>query len=146
MPPTSSMAIVARASSSGNGKPYLSTVATNFSTPPSIFLKPWYASIGPITTRMASSAAPLGSAPPANGNRIGPKCMATPFVASPNTSRLGSLPQLPCPAVLLGNPLVRLGCRIVRVHDVAGTVRVVRMVERILEAEAAEGLLTGAGA
>ena len=28
------------------------------------------------------------------------------------------------------------GCRIVRVHDVAGTVRVVRMVERILEAEA----------
>ena len=27
------------------------------------------------------------------------------------------------------------GCRIVRVHDVAGTVRVVRMVERILEAE-----------
>ena len=31
------------------------------------------------------------------------------------------------------------GCRIVRVHDVAGTVRVVRMVERILEAEAAAG-------
>ncbi|HKY75636.1 MAG TPA: dihydropteroate synthase [Acidimicrobiia bacterium] len=31
------------------------------------------------------------------------------------------------------------GCRIVRVHDVAGTVRVVRMIERILEAEAAEG-------
>jgi dihydropteroate synthase len=30
------------------------------------------------------------------------------------------------------------GCRIVRVHDVAGTVRVVRMIERILEAEAAE--------
>jgi dihydropteroate synthase len=29
------------------------------------------------------------------------------------------------------------GCRIVRVHDVAGTVRVVRMVERILEAEVA---------
>ncbi|HZI39242.1 MAG TPA: dihydropteroate synthase [Acidimicrobiia bacterium] len=29
------------------------------------------------------------------------------------------------------------GCRIVRVHDVAGTVRVVRMVERILEAETA---------
>jgi len=29
------------------------------------------------------------------------------------------------------------GCRIVRVHDVAGTVRVVRMVERILGAEAA---------
>jgi dihydropteroate synthase len=28
------------------------------------------------------------------------------------------------------------GCRIVRVHDVAGTVRVVRMVERILEAHA----------
>ena len=28
------------------------------------------------------------------------------------------------------------GCRIVRVHDVAGTVRVVRIVERILEAEA----------
>jgi dihydropteroate synthase len=28
------------------------------------------------------------------------------------------------------------GCRIVRVHDVAGTVRVVRMVERILEAQA----------
>ncbi|MGH9010858.1 MAG: dihydropteroate synthase, partial [Acidimicrobiia bacterium] len=28
------------------------------------------------------------------------------------------------------------GCRIVRVHDVAGTVRVVRLVERILEAEA----------
>jgi dihydropteroate synthase len=27
------------------------------------------------------------------------------------------------------------GCRIVRVHDVAGTVRVVRLVERILEAE-----------
>ena len=32
---------------------------------------------------------------------------------------------------------VNHGCRIVRVHDVAGTVRVVRMVERILEAEAA---------
>ena len=31
------------------------------------------------------------------------------------------------------------GCRIVRVHDVAGTVRVVRMVERILEAETAAG-------
>jgi dihydropteroate synthase len=31
---------------------------------------------------------------------------------------------------------VRHGCRIVRVHDVAGTVRVVRLVERILEAEA----------
>jgi dihydropteroate synthase len=31
------------------------------------------------------------------------------------------------------------GCRIVRVHDVAGTVRVVRMIERILEAEAAAG-------
>jgi dihydropteroate synthase len=31
---------------------------------------------------------------------------------------------------------VSRGCRIVRVHDVAGTVRVVRMVERILEAEA----------
>jgi len=30
---------------------------------------------------------------------------------------------------------VSRGCRIVRVHDVAGTVRVVRMVERILEAE-----------
>ena len=29
------------------------------------------------------------------------------------------------------------GCRIVRVHDVAGTVRVVRLVERILEAESA---------
>jgi dihydropteroate synthase len=28
------------------------------------------------------------------------------------------------------------GCRIVRVHDVAGTVRVVRLVERILEAKA----------
>jgi dihydropteroate synthase len=28
------------------------------------------------------------------------------------------------------------GCRIVRVHDVAGTVRIVRLVERILEAEA----------
>jgi dihydropteroate synthase len=28
------------------------------------------------------------------------------------------------------------GCRIVRAHDVAGTVRVVRMVERLLEAEA----------
>ena len=28
------------------------------------------------------------------------------------------------------------GCRIVRVHDVAGTVRVVRLVERLLEAEA----------
>jgi dihydropteroate synthase len=30
---------------------------------------------------------------------------------------------------------VSRGCRIVRVHDVAGTVRVVRMIERILEAE-----------
>jgi dihydropteroate synthase len=38
------------------------------------------------------------------------------------------------------------GCRIVRVHDVAGTVRVVRMVERILEAEAIAGLSSGAGA
>jgi dihydropteroate synthase len=31
------------------------------------------------------------------------------------------------------------GCRIARVHDVAGTVRVVRVVERILEAETAAG-------
>ena len=31
------------------------------------------------------------------------------------------------------------GCRIVRVHDVAGTVRVVRLVERILEVEASGG-------
>ena len=30
------------------------------------------------------------------------------------------------------------GCRIVRVHDVAGTVRIVRIVERLLEAEAAQ--------
>jgi dihydropteroate synthase len=36
------------------------------------------------------------------------------------------------------------GCRIVRVHDVAGTVRVVRLVERLLEAEAEAG--AGAGA
>ncbi len=35
------------------------------------------------------------------------------------------------------------GCRIVRVHDVAGTVRVVRTVERFLEAEAEAG--AGAG-
>jgi dihydropteroate synthase len=41
---------------------------------------------------------------------------------------------------------VRRGCRIVRVHDVAGTVRVVRMVERILEAEAAEDPSGGSGA
>ena len=34
------------------------------------------------------------------------------------------------------------GCRIVRVHDVAGTVRVVRVIERILEAEA---VVPGAG-
>jgi dihydropteroate synthase len=38
------------------------------------------------------------------------------------------------------------GCRIVRVHDVAGTVRVVRMVERILEAEAAAEPSSGATA
>lgn len=40
------------------------------------------------------------------------------------------------------------GCRIVRAHDVAGTVRVVRMVERILEAraEADPESQTGAGA
>ena len=38
------------------------------------------------------------------------------------------------------------GCRIVRVHHVAGTVRVVRMVERILEAEAAEDPSAGSGA
>jgi dihydropteroate synthase len=38
------------------------------------------------------------------------------------------------------------GCRIVRVHDVAGTVRVVRMVERILEAEAAADPSAGASA
>lgn len=31
------------------------------------------------------------------------------------------------------------GCRIVRVHDVAGTVRVVRTIERVLEAEVAAG-------
>ena len=37
------------------------------------------------------------------------------------------------------------GCRIVRVHDVAGTVRVVRMVERILEAQAAEDPSAGSG-
>jgi len=101
MPPTSSMAIVARASSSGNGKPYRSTVVTNFSTPPSIFLKPWYASIGPITTRTASNAAPDGSGPLANGKRIGPRYM-------------GALPSvfgLPCPAVPIGNPSLRLGDR-----------------------------------
>jgi len=38
------------------------------------------------------------------------------------------------------------GCRIVRVHDVAGTVRVVRMVERILEAEAAADPSAGSSA
>jgi dihydropteroate synthase len=36
------------------------------------------------------------------------------------------------------------GCRIVRVHDVAGTVRVVRMVERLLEADM-EARRAGAG-
>jgi dihydropteroate synthase len=44
---------------------------------------------------------------------------------------------------------VRRGCRIVRVHDVAGTVRVVRLTERLLEAhaeaEAEAGAGTGAG-
>ena len=39
---------------------------------------------------------------------------------------------------------VSRGCRIVRVHDVAGTVRVVRMVERILEAQAAQDPSAGA--
>jgi len=40
------------------------------------------------------------------------------------------------------------GCRIMRVHDVAGTVRVVRLIERILEAEAeaAAGSSGGGGA
>jgi len=105
------MTIVARASSSGNGKPYRSTVATNRPTPPSSFLYPWYASIGPITTRTASKAAPEGSGPLANGNRIGPTCMRSPSVASPNKSRLRSLRQLPSPAVPFGNPALRLGSR-----------------------------------
>lgn len=104
------MTIVARASSSGNGKPYRSTVATNFSTPPSIFLYPWYASIGPITSRMASSAAPDGNAPLTNGKRIGPKCTALSLRSRPR-SRLEVARQLPCPAVSIGNPALRLGSR-----------------------------------
>ncbi len=111
MPPTSSMAIVARANKSGSGKPSRSTVATNFSTPPSSFLYPWYASIGPITRRIASKAAPEGRVPLTNGNLIGPRCMWSPFVAFPNKSRPGSLPQVPCPAVPVGNLSLRLGSR-----------------------------------
>jgi hypothetical protein len=41
IPPTSSIMIVARASSSGSGKPSRATVATNFPTPPSSLRQPW---------------------------------------------------------------------------------------------------------
>jgi dihydropteroate synthase len=103
--------IVARASSSGNGNPYRSTVATNLSTPPSIFWYPWYASIGPITSRTASRAAPDGNAPLTNGKRIGPNCTALSLQCRGPRSRLGVPCQLPSPAVPIPNPTLRLGSR-----------------------------------
>jgi dihydropteroate synthase len=50
------------------------------------------------------------------------------LLSAPDAHRVPSLT-----AVAYG---VSHGCRIVRVHEVAGTVRVVRLIERILEAEA----------
>ena len=70
--------------------------ATNCSTPPSIFLYPWHASIGPMTSRMASSAAPEDSGPLTNGKRIGPPCMRSPF-SSYLTDRGPVLPRITLP-------------------------------------------------
>ena len=109
MPPTSSMTMVARASSSGSGNPSRATVATNFPTPASSLRYPWYASIGPMTSRMASSAAPDGSGPLTNGIRRGPRRMSgSPF--GPSGGSAAPSP-IPCPAVLVGNPSLRLGPR-----------------------------------
>ena len=66
------------------------------------------------------------------------------LLSASNKTFLGVLLDLPIdarrtPSLTAAAYGVAHGCRIVRVHDVAGTVRVVRLVERILEAEAANG-------
>ncbi|HYH50730.1 MAG TPA: dihydropteroate synthase [Acidimicrobiia bacterium] len=63
------------------------------------------------------------------------------LLSASNKTFLGVLLDLPvdarrAPSLAAVAYGVAHGCRIVRVHDVAGTVRVVRVIERILEAEA----------
>jgi dihydropteroate synthase len=62
------------------------------------------------------------------------------LLSASNKTFLGVLLDLPldarrAPSLTTVAYGVRHGCRILRVHDVAGTVRVVRLVERLLEAE-----------
>jgi dihydropteroate synthase len=62
------------------------------------------------------------------------------LLSASNKTFLGVLLDLPidarrAPSLATVAYGVTHGCRIVRVHDVAGTVRVVRLVERLLEAE-----------
>jgi dihydropteroate synthase len=69
------------------------------------------------------------------------------LLSASNKTFLGVLLDLPvdarrAPSLTAVAYGVAHGCRIVRVHDVAGTVQVVRLVERILEAQAGDG---GAG-
>jgi dihydropteroate synthase len=66
------------------------------------------------------------------------------LLSASNKTFLGVLLDLPvdarrAPSLTAVAYGVAHGCRIVRVHDVAGTVRVVRLVERILEARAGDG-------
>jgi dihydropteroate synthase len=66
------------------------------------------------------------------------------LLSASNKTFLGVLLDLPLdarrtPSLTAVAYGVAHGCRIVRVHDVAGTVRVVRLVERILEADAPPG-------
>ncbi|HVW34743.1 MAG TPA: dihydropteroate synthase, partial [Acidimicrobiia bacterium] len=63
------------------------------------------------------------------------------LLSSSNKTFLGVLLDLPvearrAPSLASVAYGVAHGCRIVRVHDVAGTVRIVRVIERLLEAEA----------
>jgi dihydropteroate synthase len=65
------------------------------------------------------------------------------LLSASNKTFLGVLLDLPvdarrAPSLTAVAYGVAHGCRIVRVHDVAGTVRVVRLLERILEARAGE--------
>ena len=70
------------------------------------------------------------------------------LLSASNKTFLGVLLDLPvdarrAPSLAAAAFGVSRGCRIVRVHDVAGTVRVVRLVERLLEAEAEAETGTG---
>ena len=73
---------------------------------------------------MASSAAPDGKAPLTNGKRIGPKFMAC-------------VPSVSLTGLVLGPGCHVPARRFVRVSDLAGTVRVVGVIDRILAVEPA---------